>query len=129
MRGFIDSFNKSRRKITSGVEKTAHESMSDIRFQTTPKCDMLHYSCIFSNPGPLVEELNNSSRSRSGTILYLEIQKGKEAMNTLGFQQQIVGTDSCMKITMNANKGFGQISSNETFFSYIWFSIVKKLEE
>ena len=39
IRGLIDGFNKSLRKIASGKEKNADESMSAIRFRTTPKGD------------------------------------------------------------------------------------------
>ena len=34
-----------------------------------------------------------------------------------------------MKIIMKATKGCGQLSSNDTFFSDIWFSGVKKAEK
>ena len=40
IRGLIDGFNESRRQISSGREKTADESMSAIRFRTTPKVDL-----------------------------------------------------------------------------------------
>ena len=53
VRGIIDGFNNSRRKIASGVVKTAYESMSAIQFFTTPKGDLTHYSYIFWNPEPL----------------------------------------------------------------------------
>ena len=62
-------------------------------------------------------------------MLYLEIQKGKEAMNELAFQPQIRGTGACMKIIMKSTKGCGQLSSNETFFSDSWFSGVKIVED
>ena len=42
IRGLIDGFNESRRQIASGKEKTADESMSAIRFRTTPKGDLPH---------------------------------------------------------------------------------------
>ena len=47
IRGLIDRFNESRRQIASGKEKTADEWMSAIRFCTTPKGDLPHYSYIF----------------------------------------------------------------------------------
>ena len=37
---------------------------------------------------------------RLGTMLYLEIQKGKEAMETSEFQQNVGGTAECMKSLM-----------------------------
>ena len=42
IRGLIDGFNESRRKIASGKDKTTDESISDIRFCTTPKGDLPH---------------------------------------------------------------------------------------
>ena len=39
----IGVFNKSRRKIASGVENIAGELMSSIHFWSTPKYDILHY--------------------------------------------------------------------------------------
>ena len=37
IRGLIEGFNRSRRQIASGVEKTADESISATQFFTTPK--------------------------------------------------------------------------------------------
>ena len=57
--GLIDGFNESHIHIASGIEKTADESMSAIRFFTTPKVDLPHYSYIFRKPEPLGTEMNN----------------------------------------------------------------------
>ena len=57
--GIIDGFNESRMHIDSGVEKMADESMSSIRFHTTPKGDLPHYTYIFRNPEPLGTEMKN----------------------------------------------------------------------
>ena len=62
------------------------------------------------------KEVNNAAYYMLITILYLEIQKGEKATKILVFQQEIGGTASCMKITIKATKGFGKLSSNETFF-------------
>ena len=59
VRGIIGGFNKSRRKIASGVEKNSDDLMSAIRFHTTPKIDLPRYSYIFRNLEPLVKEINN----------------------------------------------------------------------
>ena len=50
-------------------------------------------------------------------------------MKTSDFQQNIVGVAACMKRTMKANKGCVQLSSNDNFFSDIWFSGLKTVEE
>ena len=73
-------------------------------------------------------ELNNISCSRLGTMLYLEIQKGKEAMKASYFQQNIGGTAACMKRTMRDNNGCDQLPSNYTLF-YISLSSRVKTEE
>ena len=52
-------------------------------------------------------KLENAAFSELGTMLYLEIQKGKEAMKASYFQQQIGETSSCMKRIMKATKGCG----------------------
>ena len=45
------------------------------------------------------------------------------------FQQDIGGTDACMKRVMKATKGCGQLSSNDTFFADSYNRRVKTLEE
>ena len=75
--GLIDGFNESRRKIASGVGKTADESMSAIQFCTTTKVYLPHYYYIFRNPYPLGTETKNVACSRLRTMLHLDIQKGK----------------------------------------------------
>ena len=87
------------------MEKTSDESMSAILFQTTPKGGLPHYSYIFRNPYPLGEEVNNVACSRLGNMLYLDIQKGEEAIKTAGFQQQIGGTAFFMKRLIRSTKG------------------------
>ena len=77
MRGIIDGFNKSRRKIATGVVKKAGGSMSSIHFWTTPKGDLSNYSFIFRNTEPLGTKLKNVSCSRLGTMFYLEIKRGR----------------------------------------------------
>ena len=67
--------------------------------------------------------------SRLGTMLHLEIQKGKKAMKTSDFQNVLGGTDACIKRLAIATKGCGQLTSNDTYFADNWFSYVKTAEE
>ena len=60
--------------------------MSAIRFRTAPKGDLPHYLYIFRKPEPLGTEMKNVACSMLGTMLHLEIQKGKEDMKTSEFQ-------------------------------------------
>ena len=50
-------------------------------------------------------------------------------MNTLGFQQDIGGTNACIKRITKDSKGFVQLSSNDTLFTDILFREVKTAEE
>ena len=50
VRGIIYGFNESRRHIAYGIESMADESTSAMRFRTTPKGYLLHYSFIFRKP-------------------------------------------------------------------------------
>ena len=96
-----------------------------MHFCTTPKDDLPHYSYIFSNPEPLRTEIKNIDFYRLGTMLYLDIQKGKEATKAEKFQQHIGGTAAWKNIPMIAKKGCGQVMSNDTYFAEIWFRGVK----
>ena len=69
--------------------------------------------------------MKNVVCSRLGAMLYLEIQKGKEAMKKLKFQSILGGTTKCMKRLAISTKGCGQLTSNDTYFSNRWFSSVK----
>ena len=102
--------------------------MSAIRFRTTSKGDLLHNSYIFRNPETLGTEMNNVVCSRLGTMLHLEIQKGKEAMKTSNFQKYLGGTAACMKRQMMATKGCGKLTSNDTYFDDIQFGGVKNAD-
>ena len=99
--------------------------MSAIQFRTTPKGDLPHYSYIFRKPVPLGTEMKNVECSRLGTMLHLEIQKGKKAMKTSNFQNVLGGTAACIKRLAIATKGCGQLTSEDTYFADSWFSSVK----
>ena len=71
---------------------------------STPEVDLPHYSNIFRKPEPLGIEMKNVSCSRLGTMLHLDIQKGKEDMKTSIFQKYIGGTTACMKRLAVATK-------------------------
>ena len=84
------------------------DSMSVIRFVTTPKVDLPRYSYIFRKLEPLGTEMKNVACSRLGTMLHLDIQKGKEAMNTSKPQKDTRDTNVCMERLAVANKGCGR---------------------
>ena len=103
--------------------------MSVIRFRTTPKGDLPHYSYTFRKTEPLGTAMKNFACSRLGTTIYLEIKKGEEAMNTSYFQKYLGGTVACMKRPTMDTKGCSQIKSNDIYFVDIWFSGVKSAKE
>ena len=50
-------------------------------------------------------------------------------MKASEFQKYLGGTNACMKRLSISTKGCGQLTSNYTYFSDIWFSSVKMAEE
>ena len=46
-------------------------------------------------------------------------------MNKSEYQEDILGIVAFIKITIKASKGYGQMSSNCTYFSDIWFNRIK----
>ena len=87
----------------------SYELMSAIQFCTTAKGDLPQYSYIFRKLDPLGTEINNVTCSRLGTVLHLEIQRGKDTMKTLESQKYIGGNAACMKRLAIANKGCGRL--------------------
>ena len=45
------------------------------------------------------------------------------------FQSELGGTAACMKRLAIATKGCVQLTSNDTYFAYSWFSSVKTAED
>ena len=66
----IDAFNESCRKIDLGVDNTPDEYVFKIWFITTSKGDLINNSFILNNAYPLVKELNNSTWSILGGVLW-----------------------------------------------------------
>ena len=62
-------------------------------------------------------------------MLHLDIQKGKEATKTSKSQKYLGGTAACMRRLSMDTKGCVQLTSNDTYFSDIWFSDVKTAED
>ena len=96
---------------------------------TNPIVYLPQYSYIFRKPEPLGIEMKNVACYRLGAMLHLDIQNAKEDTNTLVFQKYTGGTAACMKRLIMTKKGCGQLASNDTKFSDIWFSGLKTAEE
>ena len=54
--------------------------------------------------------MNNVACSRLGAMLYLKIQKGEEAMQTLEFKNYLEGAAACMMRLYIDTKGCGQLT-------------------
>ena len=63
--------------------------------------------------------MNNVTCSRLGTLLHLEIQKGKDAMKTSEFKKYPLGTATCMKRLAISTERCGQLTLNYTYFADI----------
>ena len=50
-------------------------------------------------------------------------------MKTLKFKQEILRTGAYVKRIIRSTKGCGQMSSNYTYFSDVWFIVLKTSEE
>ena len=84
--------------------------MSVIRFQTTAKGNLPHLSYIFWKPEPLGTEFKTVACSVTGALLFIEVQRGKEGMKDILYQQELGSTAACMKRVMEETKGVGQKS-------------------
>ena len=100
--------------------KSAYELMSAMLVCTTPKGDLPHYSYIFRKPYPLGDDIRNVYCYSLEDMLHLDIQKVKGDMKALKFQHDTKGTVSFMKRLMMSKKWCGQMTSNDTYFSYRW---------
>ena len=83
----------------------------------------------FRKVNPYSTEMKNVACSRLGTVLHLDIQKEKEAIKTSTFQKYLGGTVARMKIRMIYTKGCGQLTSNDTYSSFICSSREKTNKE
>ena len=77
VQGVIGVFERSLRKISSGVKNTTYELMSVKHFCNTPKDYLPHYLFIFRKTETLGIYLQNVNYSRLGTMLYLKIKRGR----------------------------------------------------
>ena len=106
----IDGFNEALNNISFSSLKVGYESMSVILFRTMAKGDIPHLSYIFLKPEPLGEELNTVSCFVTGSLLFIEVQIGKEETNLSKYQQKLGLTAACTKRMTEATKGIVQKS-------------------
>ena len=75
--------------------------MSVIRFHTTHKGDLPHYSYIFSKTEPLGTEMKNVDCYRLGTMLHPDIQQGGGGYEDVEFSKRYLKECSVHDETSN----------------------------
>ena len=82
--------------------------MSVIRFSTTAKGNLPHFSYIFRKMEPLGTEFKNIACYFTGDLIFIEIQREKEGTNNSKYHLQLRAKVSCTKIILEVTKGIVQ---------------------
>ena len=88
--------------------KGSDKSINTTKFSKTAKGYLSHLSLIFSNAKDLVTNFNCTVCSKTGVILFICIKWGKESMNSLNYQYEIIVTDSRKNHMKKGTKGWEQ---------------------
>ena len=104
----IDGFNESRNNIAASYLKAGGESMSAIRFRTMTLGNLSHLSYVFCKPKQLGTEFKTVVCYVKGSLLLVEVKRGKEGMNSRIYHLHLVATTACTKRVTEAAKGVGQ---------------------
>ena len=125
----IDSFNEACNNIAASYLKVRDKSMSVIIFHMTTKGNLPHLSYIFRKPWPLGTEFKKVDCYVTGALLLFELQRGKQVMNHIKYQHDIISTTNCTNRMTKATKGIGQkyrkYTTNHFFIFDSWFSSKK----
>ena len=92
-------YKKACSNIAKSYIKVWDESMSAIRFCTTSKGNLPHFSYILNNPEPIGTEFKTVACSITGDLIFLETQQ---------YHLELGATAACTKILMGETKGLGQ---------------------
>jgi Transposase IS4 len=96
IRGLVDGYNQVRSEwVAASIYKVLDECMSAWRPRTTAKGGLPHISYILRKPEPLGTEFKSVACSKTGIMLFLEIQEGKNAMATKEFTVDMGATGAC----------------------------------
>ena len=106
----IDGFNAACKNIAASFLKVGDESMSEIRFQTTEKGNLPHFSFILCKPEKLGTEFKTVACSVTEALIFIVVQRGKEGMKHSNYQKEIGSTAACTKRMTEVTKGIGQKS-------------------
>ena len=92
----VDLYNENRKKnVSPSLLKTFDESMSAFRPRTTRYGNLPHLSNIARKPEPLGTEFKVTNSTKIGICLYLEIQRGKEGMQSHKYTDDMKKTVAC----------------------------------
>lgn len=138
--GFVDQFNKTRKLlIASGSVVTLDELMSPFQPRTTKTSLLPVLSWIFRKPKPLGTEYKNAADTLTQVTLFLEIQRGKQAMKQLPFFGEvgstaactlrlIVGATHCGNANGNRRRVNDEIEPRQLVVADSWFGSVRVAE-
>ena len=104
----IYGFNEVYKNIPVSYLKVGDESMSAIRFRKMTKGNLPHLSYIFCKPKQLGTEFKTVVCYVTGSLLLVEVQRGKEGMNSIIYHLRLGVTTACTKRVIEAAKGIGQ---------------------
>jgi Transposase IS4 len=101
----VRKFNENRsRTISASVKKAIDESMSAFKPQTSTTGNLPHLSYISRKPEPLGTEFKVVNCSETLCMLYIEVQKGKEAMRAAEGSKEFNVTAGCSMRLMKGTK-------------------------
>ena len=130
----VDKYNENRKNtIKPSLLKVFDESMSAFRPRTSSFGNLPHLSCIDRKPEPLGTELKVTNTTRIGVGLYLEIQKGRDAMADAEFVSDMKKTAACCcrmaKGTVSSTTEEQQDGKFDTYLGDSWFASVDSAVE
>lgn len=126
----VEAFNNKRSEIVcASRKKTLDESMCSWRPRTTETGGLPNISYIRRKPEPLGTEFKVSACTETKCILYLEIQRGRDAMRAAEGSNEHGCTAACslrlVKGSMNCGQEKGQHSVRNIFLGDSWFASIK----
>jgi hypothetical protein len=130
-----EEFNKNRRRtVMSSYEKVFDELMSAFRPQTRKNGDLPNLSFIPRKPEPLGAEFKAICCAVTAMMIWIELQRGRDAMRAAEFAATSGVTAACTMRGARDSKryvGYGDVDEddpndpNEVFFGDSWFSSVE----
>jgi hypothetical protein len=92
----VEEFNTNRKNtVLSSYLKVMDESMSAFRPQTSKTGNLPHLSYIQRKPENLGTELKDTADTKTGMMIFLELQRGKIPMRSLEYSNSLRVTAAC----------------------------------